>query len=211
MGFDAQQVRAAIRAATEELEDKKQKLNKLDAAIGDGDHGRSISRAFGGMAEELEEVETNDVGKLLKEVGRKIVFSSGAAAGPLFGSGIMQAGEEVMGQEEIDLEDISKMFAAAESGVKDRGGGEVGEKTMLDTIDPTRQALEEAVEEGLSQEEAFRKAIKSAKEGRDSTEEMISERGRSSRLGERTKGHIDPGAASSFIIIRTMFNSCLEE
>ena len=211
MAYDGEQVKKAIKAAYQKLEEKKQELNRLDAAIGDGDHGRSISRAFGGMVDELDDLGSDDVGELLKEVGKQIVFSSGAAAGPLFGTGVMEAGKEVVGQSEIDLEDLARMFSAAEEGVKERGGGEVGEKTMLDTIDSTREALEEAVENGLEPEEALRQAIKSAKEGRDSTEEMVSERGRSSRLGERTKGHIDPGAASSFIIIESLFNSCSEE
>ncbi len=211
MGYNAEQVKKAIKLAADRLEDRKQELNKLDAAIGDGDHGRSISRAFGGMAEELEELDSEDVGDLLKEIGKQIVFSSGAAAGPLFGTGVMEAGKEVSGKKEINLGDLARMFAAAEEGVKERGGGKVGEKTMLDTLDPTRKALEEAANEEISMEDAADRAIQAAKEGRDSTEEMVSERGRSSRLGERTKGHIDPGAASSFIIIESLFNSCSEE
>jgi len=211
MGYNVEQVKCAIKSAADVLEEKKQELNRLDAAIGDGDHGRSISRAFGGMAEELETMDSEDVGELLKEIGKQIVFSSGAAAGPLFGTGVMEAGKEVSGKEEIDLDDLARMFAAAERGIKKRGGGEVGEKTMLDTLDPARKALEEAVAEGLSLERAAKNTIKAAREGRDSTEEMVSERGRSSRLGERTKGHIDPGAASSFLIIESMFNSCTEE
>ncbi len=211
MGYNAEQVKKAIKLAADRLEDRKQELNKLDAAIGDGDHGRSISRAFGGMAEELEELDSEDVGDLLKEIGKQIVFSSGAAAGPLFGTGVMEAGKAVSGKKEINLGDLARMFAAAEEGVKERGGGKVGEKTMLDTLDPTRKALEEAANEEISMEDAADRAIQAAKEGRDSTEEMVSERGRSSRLGERTKGHIDPGAASSFIIIESLFNSCSEE
>jgi len=211
MGYNVEQVKRAIKSAAERLEEKKQELNRLDAAIGDGDHGRSISRAFGGMAEELETMDSKNVGEILKEIGKQIVFSSGAAAGPLFGTGVMEAGKEVSGKEEVNLDDLARMFAAAERGIKERGGGEVGEKTMLDTLDPARKALEEASAEGLSMEQAAQKTIKAAREGRDSTEEMISERGRSSRLGERTKGHIDPGAASSFLIIESMFNSCTEE
>ena len=211
MQYDVDQIKGAVIAAAERLEEEKQKLNKLDAAIGDGDHGRSISRAFGGMVQELEEMETEDVGELLRKVGKQIVFSSGAAAGPLYGTGIMEAGKEVEGKKSIGLKDLARMFSAAEDGVKRRGGGKVGEKTMLDTIDPARKAMEEAAESGLEPSEAFKKVISAARDGRDSTEEMISERGRSSRLGERTKGHIDPGAASSFMVIEAMLKSCIEE
>ena len=208
MLFDADQVRRAVKTAAAKLDEEKQMLNKLDAAIGDGDHGRSISRAFGGMAEKLDEMETEDIGELLKEIGKQIVFSSGAAAGPLYGTGIMEAGKKVAGKEEINLKDLARMFAAAEDGVKKRGRGEVGEKTMLDTLDSARIALESAVEEGLGDEAAVKELIQAAREGRDSTKEMVSERGRSSRLGERTKGHVDPGAASTCMIIEAMFNSC---
>ena len=208
MDIEVNQIKKAIIAATESLEENKQDLNKLDAAIGDGDHGRSISRAFGGMVDQIEKMDTEDIGELLKETGKQIVFSSGAAAGPLYGTGIMEAGKAVEGQVSIDLSDLKKMFGAAEEGVKSRGGGKVGEKTMLDTIDPARKAMEEAVEEGLDAKTAFQKVIKAAREGRDSTKEMVSERGRSSRLGERTKGHVDPGAASSFLIIESMLGSC---
>ena len=211
MVYRSAQIKEAIKRSAESLEENKQELNKLDAAIGDGDHGRSISRAFNGMVSELEELNTKDIGELLKEAGKQVVFSSGAAAGPLFGTGIMRAGEEVEGQTEIALKDIAQMFSAAEEGIKDRGGGEVGEKTMLDTIDPAREALEAAADEGLEEKEAFQRVIKAAEQGKESTKNMVSERGRSSRLGERTKGHIDPGAASSAIIIRALFESCIQE
>ena len=202
------QVKKAIREATKALEENKQNLNKLDAAIGDGDHGRSISRAFRGMVDELDNSNAKDIGSLLQEAGKQIVFSSGAAAGPLYGTAFMEAGKAIEDKKEIDLNDLANMFSAAEEGVKKRGGGKVGEKTMLDTIDPARQAIEKAAKDKLEIQDALEKTIKAAKEGRDSTREMISERGRSSRLGERTKGHIDPGAASAFIIIEKMFYSC---
>jgi len=205
-------VREALARAAEVLEEHKGELNELDAAIGDGDHGRTVSRAFGGMAEELEELarEAEDVGSLLKSVGRQIVFSSGAATGPLYGTAFMEAGEALGGEELVDLEGLADAFAAAEEGIKERGGGEVGEKTMLDTIDAAREALREALEGELSPGQALEETVAAARRGRDSTEEMVSKRGRSSRLGERTVGHIDPGAASAYLVIEAMLSPCAE-
>lgn len=208
MSFDINDIKRALRASIQALEENKQQLNKLDAAIGDGDHGRSIAKAFSSMEGTLETMETDDVGELLQEMGKQIVFSSGAAAGPLYGTAFMEAGKAVSGKQTIGLSDLAGMFAAAEEGVKKRGGGKVGEKTMLDTIHPAREAIQNATESDLEVSAALNKTIKAARKGRDSTEEMISQRGRSSRLGERTKGHIDPGAASSYIVIESMLKSC---
>jgi len=203
------------------LEEKEDYLNRLDAEIGDGDHGRTIVNAFKKAQEVLlgseseREVETDSknkdagIGALLKKIGRTLAFSTGAAAGPLYGTAFIEAGKAIEGEEEINLRDWVKLTEAAEMGIIKRGKGRVGEKTMLDTLHPMVEALNEAFAKNEPLKRALLEANKAAQRGMESTRGMISKKGRSSRLGERTKGHIDPGAASSYYIIETIIETCL--
>jgi len=178
------QVIGVIKAAVKKLDEKKRYLDRLDSPIGDGDHGRTVSNAFQKIVPLLEEGEANnDIGRLLRSIGRNLALSAGAAAGPLYGTAFMEAGKVVEGKADVGLEELTKMLEAAKGGVKKRGKAEVGEKTMLDTIHPALESLKESLSK------------------MESTRDLISQKGRSSRLGERTRGHIDPGAASSYLII----------
>jgi len=211
-----------LNSIVERLEEKEDYLNRLDAEIGDGDHGRTIVNAFK-KAEEallrdenLEEDKSDssdkntDTGTLLKKVGRTLAFSTGAAAGPLFGTAFIEAGKVMEGKREIGLEDWARSIEAAEAGIIKRGRGKIGEKTMLDTLHPMVETLKKALNENDSLREALLGAKEAARKGMESTREMVSKRGRSSRLGERTRGHIDPGAASSYYIIEAIIETCLE-
>ena len=196
------QVIGVIKAAVKKLDEKKRYLDRLDSPIGDGDHGRTVSNAFQKIVPLLEEGEANnDIGRLLRSIGRNLALSAGAAAGPLYGTAFMEAGKVVEGKADVGLEELTKMLEAAKGGVKKRGKAEVGEKTMLDTIHPALESLKESLYKNLSLKDALQQMKKAAKEGMESTRDLISQKGRSSRLGERTRGHIDPGAASSYLII----------
>lgn len=203
------QVVEAIKAAVEKLDEEKRYLDRLDSPIGDGDHGRTVSNAFQKIIPLLEKDEANnDIGGLLRSIGRSLALSAGAAAGPLYGTAFMEAGKVVEGKSEVGLEELTKMLEAAEEGIKRRGKAKVGEKTMLDTIHPASEALKESLSKNLSLKDALQQMKKAAKKGMESTKDLISQRGRSSRLGERTRGHIDPGAASSYLIIEAVVD-CL--
>ena len=203
------------------LEEKEDYLNRLDAEIGDGDHGRTIANAFKKAQEVLlgdeNEKETKagpldkdaDMGASLKKIGRTLAFSTGAAAGPLYGTAFIEAGKAIESKEEIDLRDWIKLTEAAEVGIMKRGKGRVGEKTMLDTLHPMIETLKEMLAQSEPLKEALMRAKEAARKGMESTREMVSKRGRSSRLGERTKGHIDPGAASTYYIIEAIIETCL--
>ena len=112
---------------------------------------------------------------------------------------------------EIELEDLAKMLEAAQEGIKRRGKAKVGEKTMLDTIYPASESLKNSLSKNLSLKDALQDMKKAAREGMESTKDLISQRGRSSRLGERTVGHIDPGAASSYLIIESAVDYLINE
>jgi len=204
-------VKKMLEGIVDTLREKKEYLNRLDAEIGDGDHGRTVFEAFEKGLDKIKlEKKDSDVGTLLKEVGRTIAFSGGAATGPLFGTAFIEAGKAIEGRREIRLEDWSRSVKAAEEGIKKRGRAQVGEKTMLDTIHSVSESLQKSVNRKESLEKALIRAEKAAREGMESTKDIVSRRGRSSRLGERTKGHLDPGAASSYYILKSIIKDCLD-
>jgi len=204
-------VKKMLEGIVDVLREKKEYLNRLDAEIGDGDHGRTVFEAFEKGLDKIKlEKKDSDVGNLLKEVGRTIAFSGGAATGPLFGTAFIEAGKIIEGRREIRLEDWSRSVKAAEEGIKKRGGAQVGEKTMLDTVHSVSESLQKSIDEKEPLEKALIRAEKAAREGMESTKDIVSRRGRSSRLGERTRGHLDPGAASSYYILKSIIKDCLD-
>ena len=197
-----------LKKIVQKLEIKESYLNHLDADIGDGDHGRTIVTSLRKALEGLGPEEDLDVGAFLKKVGRNLAFSSGAATGPLFGTAFIEAGKALEGKEILSLKDWTIALETAEEGIKKRGKAKVGEKTMLDTIHPAVQSLKESLSCNEPLRKALEKARQAAQKGMESTKDLVSKRGRSSRLGERTKGHIDPGAASSYFILETVIETC---
>lgn len=205
------QIKDAIINIANELEKNRQYYNDLDAPIGDSDHGDSICSTFKMVKESLinYDQDKDDIGDLLKTTGRELMFSGGAAMGPLYGSAFMEAGKVLSGKNEITYDDLVKMWVAFVDAIAKRGDVKVGEKTMYDTIHPAIGALEAAYSEGKSLEEAGNLVDIAAKNGMNATKDMISLRGRSSRLGERTIGHVDPGSASMYTVISTFFKSII--
>lgn len=197
----------AIIAVSEELNRNRQYYNDLDSPIGDSDHGDSVCNAFKKVAEVASgyNADNSDIGSMLKAVGKAIIFSGGAAMGPLYGTAFMEAGKVADGKTKLTYEEFVQMWVAFVDGIKNRGGVELGEKTMYDTIRPSIDALESAFSSGETLEKACSLAIKAAENGMDSTKNMIALRGRASRLGERSLGHIDPGSASMFTVLATFF------
>jgi dihydroxyacetone kinase-like protein len=197
------QVVGALKATISKLEGKKEELDRLDSPIGDGDHGRTMVNAFHNIAPFIESMG-EDIGEFLGKVGKTLALSGGAAAGPLYGTAFMEAGRVVEGKSEVGLKEIAEMAKAFEEGVIRRGKANVGEKTMLDTIHPAVESVEGSLSEGLPLKEALLNMKEAARKGMESTRDLISQRGRSSRLGERSIGHIDPGAASCYFILEAM-------
>jgi len=194
------------------LEENRQFLNDLDSPIGDSDHGESVTGAFRKVKEAMDAFPSDhpDIGALLQSIGKAIIFSGGAAMGPLYGTAFLDAGTAVVGKSDLSREDVVSLMDAFRSGIERRGKVKVGEKTMYDTIAPAALALKASLAEGESIAEMVKSAIAAAKAGMESTQAMLSLRGRSSRLGERSIGHIDPGAASSFLIIEAFLGSMIE-
>ncbi len=204
---DAQKVKEIILAISEIIEEKKLYLTQLDAAIGDGDHGLNMAKGFGAAKVKMESTEFETPGDVLKAVGMALISKVGGAAGPLYGTAFLNASKSVAGKTELDLNDYQIMLEAALDGVKSRGKATVGEKTMVDAIEPALVALKKAIAEGASTREAMDKAVLAAEEGVSYTKTIIAKKGRASYLGERSIGHEDPGAMSSYVILKTIAES----
>jgi dihydroxyacetone kinase-like protein len=194
-----------IETMADTIEREKDHLSDLDGAIGDGDHGVNMAKCFREVKKKLPENSGKDIGTILKNVGMVILNSVGGAMGALYGTFFLKASKEVVGKAEVTLEDLVKMFEAGEKGIQEMGKAQLGDKTLLDTIDPAVKALKEAEAQKRSLVEALADFAEAAKKGAESTKEMISRIGRSSRLGERTIGHQDAGATSCYFILRAFY------
>lgn len=192
-----------IKNIAHEIENNTDYLTRLDQAIGDGDHGINLNKGFIAVLNGLDDLKVKDIGGTLKNVGMTLLSTVGGTVGPLYGVAFMKAGSVVEGKNEIDVNDLVKMFEAAEKGIMDIGKGSLGEKTMLDAIHPAVIAMREAKEQNKSLIKTFEIGVKAAEEGMKSTIDMVSKRGRSSYLGERSRGHQDVGATSAYIMLKS--------
>lgn len=206
MIINGAQVIQILGKISEVMDKNKAYLSELDAAIGDGDHGLNMSKGFAAVKEKLKDDNGNNIGDILKKTGMALVGNVGGASGPLYGTAFMKAATVANGKESINMGDFIKMLEEALVGIKMRGKGEPGEKTMIDAIHPAINALKAAVDQGLSSEECICKAKEAANEGIEYTKTIVATKGRASYLGERSIGHQDPGATSSFLILETIYN-----
>lgn len=200
-----------LQRSADVLHENKEYLTDLDSAIGDADHGINMDRGFQTILKKLPPVKDKDAGTILKTSGMALVSSVGGAGGPLYGTAFMQAGMAVSGKYELTAEDVLAALDAALKGVMMRGKSKPGEKTMIDAIDPAITAMREALENGAGTLEALEKATAAAEQGMKDTIPMLAMKGRASYLGERSIGHQDPGATSSYLLIRIMAQMAREK
>jgi phosphoenolpyruvate---glycerone phosphotransferase subunit DhaL len=192
-----------VTAFSSTIAENRDYLTKLDAAIGDADHGINMDRGMTAVLAKLDGLEGEDIGALLKTVGMTLVSTVGGAAGPLYGTLFLQMGVATAGKSELEPEDWAAALDAAVKGVQMRGKAEPGDKTMVDALIPARDAFSAAVAEGASFEEALRRSAAAAEEGMQATTPLVAKKGRASYLGERSAGHQDPGATSSHLLVKT--------
>jgi dihydroxyacetone kinase-like protein len=189
-----------------EIEKNKGWLSEIDGAIGDGDHGINMAKGCGMALKRIDDVQDN-LSEVLRFLGMTLLSNIGGAMGPIYGTFFMRMGKAVEGKDQLSKEDILHMLDSALEGVKKRGGAEVGDKTLVDTLEPAKKWYENALKEGKEIKEAIDRMIEGAKTGMESTKDLVAKKGRSSRLGERSKGTIDAGAASCYIILKTLGES----
>lgn len=203
MSFSYDQVYAWVRAFAAVIAENKEYLTELDSAIGDADHGINMNRGMQAVLAKLEGDAQADAGALLKTVGMTLVSTVGGASGPLYGTLFLQMGSSAAGKPELSDEDWAAALAAGVAGVQRRGKAELGDKTMIDALVPAVEALRSSLAGGSAAGEALHRSAEAAREGMIATIPLVARKGRASYLGERSADHQDPGATSSWLLLRT--------
>jgi phosphoenolpyruvate---glycerone phosphotransferase subunit DhaL len=192
-----------LHKCNDRIQDQKQYLTELDQAIGDGDHGLNLARGFSEVVKKIEPQSYNDLGVLLKDVGMILLSKVGGASGPLYGTIFLKASTLLKDKSEASIQDLANAFSESLSGIQARGKAQINDKTMLDVWSPAVSYML-AAGENLNWQ-AF-KII--CKEKMMLTKELEAKKGRASYLGKRSVGHIDPGAASSYILLSSLADVC---
>ena len=182
---------------------EKDRLNSMDAACGDGDFGTSMYVAFSNVRKTLEESQ-NDIGAILTSTGYSILSSAGGASGALFGTFFIEAGKHAKGKTEVNLTDLAIMFDASMEKIQTRGEARVGDKTLIDSLEPAVRSLQESAKAESTVVAALEKATTAAESGYESTKNLVAKHGKSRYLGEQTLGHADPGAYVMVLVFRTL-------
>jgi dihydroxyacetone kinase-like protein len=202
-----EQILRWLQATAIIIEQNKDYLTELDAAIGDADHGINMNRGFQKVIAQLPSVADKDIGTVLKTVSMTLISSVGGASGPLYGTLFLKASATAAGKQELTGDDISALLQAGVEGVAQRGKANLGDKTMLDALSPAANAFQQAIAAGASVAEALQQAVAAAEEGMKNTIPLVAKKGRASYLGERSAGHQDPGATSAYLIFKTLLEA----
>jgi len=197
-----------LKQLAQALHENRDYLTQLDSPIGDADHGINMDRGFKAVTEKLPAMASMDIGSILKTVGTTLVSTVGGASGPLYGTAFLRAGMATSGKLELYEADFVGMLEAALEGIKARGKAQPGEKTMVDALTPALAAAKEAEAQNLGLSQMLRRASDAAEVGMKATIPLLATKGRASYLGERSIGHQDPGATSSWLLLKTLADSC---
>ena len=201
MSLDAAWALRWIELAAADVAEQRDYLVDLDRAIGDGDHGENMDRGFKAAVEALGQAQPASVAEVLKTVAKTLMSTVGGAAGPLYGTAFLRA-SKAAGDGELDGAGVAAVIAGALDGIQARGKATTGEKTMVDAWTPALEAAREAAESGSDGVAVLEAAATAAEAGAAATEPMRATKGRASYLGERSIGHLDPGAVSTSLILR---------
>lgn len=191
-----------LDALAEKYIEKKDELTELDRQIGDGDHGINMARGFTAVREKIAAVANKDLGTIFKTTAMTLISTVGGASGPLYGSFFLQGSMAVNGKMSIGTPELAAMFDAGLKSIINRGKASVGDKTMVDAWQPAVDALK--ANENNPLPKAVEAAVAAARKGADSTIPLVAKKGRASYLGERSAGHMDPGAESTTILLEEL-------
>ncbi len=200
-----------LKAYGKVIEEQKDYLTELDSVIGDADHGANMHRGFQAVLPKIASAEDKDIGMILKTAGMTLLSTVGGAGGPLYSTLFIKAGNTLSGKQEMTLTDWAAALEAARNGVVKLGKAELGDKTMVDALTPAVEALNNAASNGKSMQEALLKSAEAAEDGMKATIPLVARKGRASYLGERSAGHQDPGATSSFLLLDTAAKVWIKE
>lgn len=202
-----EQIMQWLQSVATVLEHNKDYLTELDSAIGDADHGINMNRGFQKVLSQLPSVADKDIGSIFKTVSINLISSVGGASGPLYGTMFLRASTTLANKSELTDEDMVTLFQAFVDGVVQRGKANLGDKTMLDALSPASDAFKQAVAGGASTLEALQQAVAAALEGMKNTIPLVAKKGRASYLGDRSINHLDPGATSTYLILKTLLET----
>ena len=201
MSLDAAWARRWIELAAADVAQQRDYLVDLDRAIGDGDHGENMDRGFKAALEALGQAQPASVAEVLKTVAKTLMSTVGGAAGPRSGPAFLRA-SKAAGEGDLDGAGVAAVIAGALDGIQARGKATTGEKTMVDAWTPALEAARAAAESGSDPAAVLEAAATAAEAGAAATEPLRATKGRASYLGERSIGHLDPGAVSTSLILR---------
>lgn len=192
---------------------EKDRLTALDGAIGDADHGITMSLGFKAVMSELASKDMDGIAAsdVFQTAATAFLNAVGASTGPLYASAFLKAAHVLKRDQTLSIACQVALIEAIAAGIRERGKGDRGDKTMLDAWIPAAEAAKEAQMQGATTAELWERLTEAADRGANATRSMVAVRGRASRLGERSLGHIDPGAASAVIILRAMMNSFVDQ
>lgn len=180
----------------------KDELTELDAAIGDADHGANMHRGFDAVQARVESLKGKDLGTIFKTTAMTLISTVGGASGPLYGTFFLQCAPGANGKTELSHAEFSELLHTGLQGLIQRGKAAVGEKTMVDALVPALKAFQPVADDSLAA--AIDRAVEAARKGADSTVPLVAKKGRASYLGERSAGHMDPGASSSVLLLEAL-------
>ncbi len=201
--FKAADLAAAARRVAAALKADQAMLTELDQAVGDGDLGVTAIK----LAEALETAADQggaDLGKFLAQTGMALNRAAPSTMGTLMATALMQAGKRVLGKESLTAADLPQLLDAATEGVRTRGKANLGDKTLLDALQPAAEALAAVLSEGKSLSAAGEAMVAAARDGRDRVTPLRNRIGRASWLGERTEGEVDPGCGFAVIVLTAL-------
>lgn len=205
MTIDTASLKAMFARIADAIEADKDRLCQLDGVIGDADHGISMALGFQAAKDAVAALDpTADPTTVFNVAAKSFLNAVGASSGPLYATAFMRAGAAVKGMPTLTDQDFISAFQGMAKGIQDRGKAEPGEKTMIDAWLPAAEAAGTAHANGESLGAALRAAQTAAETGAEATKQMVASKGRSARLGERSLGHMDPGAASAVVIIQAI-------
>ncbi len=193
---------AWLDSLTQVYADNKQYLTQLDSAIGDADHGINMDRGFKAVKDDLAKNNPQDISAVLKTTSMSLIRSVGGAAGPLYGTFFMRASAVCANKTELDAADVVALFEAGLEGVLQRGKAQLEDKTMVDAQKPALDAMKAARDNGADLKTVLQQGVAAAEEGMKNTIPLQAKKGRASYLGERSIGHQDPGATSSYLMLK---------
>jgi dihydroxyacetone kinase-like protein len=203
--FSVAQAVAWVRRTADVIEQHAANLTRLDSAIGDGDHGTNMNRGYKAAVQRLDGLEGDqDFGSVFKAIGMALIGKVGGASGPLYGSLFLGMGKELGSETEVEDERLAAALRAGYDSVVARGKAQLEDKTMLDAWHPALEALDAALAGGKELGPALDEAVAAAEEGMKATIPMIARKGRASYLGERSRDHQDPGATSTYLLLKTL-------